>query len=162
MSQQEPSRTYSDPAHLAIENIKISIFKSIESQDWSGFDGRTKNLTQLIDVLARCDERPSIDAEITGLRDKVDEMHVEMSKIEDKLKLRSSWARMIPLFLVAVAIVSYPLYGMVTHMPPQTLVQYLAPVSGLAGAIIGYWIGQQGERSLSQRLETLEICHRPR
>jgi hypothetical protein len=163
MSQQEPSRTYSNPAHSAIENIMISIFKCVESQDWDGFDKKTQNLVPLMDVLARYNERSSADAEVTGLRGKVDEMNIKMSKIEDKLKLRNSWARMIPLFLVAVAIVFYPLYGMVTHMPPQSLVQYLAPVSGLAGAIIGYWFGQQGERNLSssgQRPETLESCHR--
>jgi hypothetical protein len=52
---------------------------------------------------------------------------------------------MIPLLLVALAIVAYPFYGMVTHMAPQSLVQYFTPVSGLAGAIIGYWFGRQGE-----------------
>jgi hypothetical protein len=152
MSQQDPSQDYSNFAHSAIENIAISISKSIESQDRDGFDRKMQSLAQLMDLLERYNERPRIDAGISDLRAKVDEMnadvskiHTDMGKIEDKLKLRNLWARMIPLFLVAVAIVFYPLYGMVTHMPPQSLVQYLAPVSGLAGAIIGYWFGRQGE-----------------
>ena len=42
---------------------------------------------------------------------------------------------------------------MVTHMPPQSLIEYLSPVSGLAGAIIGYWFGsRQGEGLGSLRL----------
>jgi hypothetical protein len=65
-----------------------------------------------------------------------------MQKEIDKIKWQL-WARMIPLFLVAAAIVAYPLYGMVTHMPPESLVQYMAPITGLAGAIIGYWFGQR-------------------
>jgi len=54
------------------------------------------------------------------------------------------YARMVPLFLLMLAVIVYPFYGMATHMPPESLAQYMAPVTGLAGAIIGYWFGQAG------------------
>jgi hypothetical protein len=75
------------------------------------------------------------------------EMHEQMDKMQSELNrfvTRSGiWARMIPLFFIIVAIIAYPFYGMVTHMAPQSLAQYMAPVIGLGGAIIGYWFGRQ-------------------
>lgn len=158
MSQQDTNEhieTYQDPIQLIVQDLADSIASSIDTQEWDAINEKTRLLIQLMDVRERYMNvregyaARSIGAEIERVHSDMDQMHSDMNKLEEKLtsflKKGNFWARMIPLFLVAVAIVAYPFYGMVTHMAPQSLVQYLTPVSGLAGAIIGYWFGRQGE-----------------
>jgi hypothetical protein len=152
MSQEDATKhigTYLESMQSVAQNLADSISSSVNSQDLDTIKAKTQLLIQLIDAQRPYRETSSIDAKIEGMHTEMDRMHDDMAEIDKKLtsflKKGNFWARMIPLFLVIAAIVAYPFYGMVTHMAPQSLVQYLSPVSGLAGAIIGYWFGRQGE-----------------
>lgn len=87
------------------------------------------------------------DLQESSVNQQMREMHEQMDKMQSELNrfvTRSGvWARMIPLFFITAAIIAYPFYGMLTHMAPQSLAQYMAPLIGLGGAIIGYWFGWQ-------------------
>jgi hypothetical protein len=48
--------------------------------------------------------------------------------------------------LVVVAVVVYPFYALIVHIAPATLSQVIAPITGIAGAIVGYWFGQASRR----------------
>lgn len=158
MSQQDATehpRTYSDPIQSVVQELVDSISGSIRSQDFDAISSKTHLLYSLLELQERIQERHDISIPITddidGIHTDMDGIHEQMKDMKEELdrflKRGSFWARMVPLFLVALAIVAYPLYGMVTHMAPQSLVQYLSPITGLAGAIIGYWFGRQGEGS---------------
>jgi hypothetical protein len=57
-----------------------------------------------------------------------------------------TWFRGIALILVVVAVVFYPLYALIFKPPPATLAQVIAPITGIAGAVIGYWFGPASRR----------------
>jgi hypothetical protein len=57
-----------------------------------------------------------------------------------------TWFRGIALMLVVVAIVFYPLYALIFRIPGTTLADIVAPVTGIAGAVVGYWFGQASRR----------------
>jgi hypothetical protein len=141
MSQQDPTGNF--VADLkSIESAAQTLGDFINSQDSANINSNMRALTQLIYYAKEGREEMSpTSAEMKHIDKRMDDMQKEINRIK-KWQL---WARMIPLFLVALAIVAYPFYGMVTHMPPQSLVEYMAPISGLAGAIIGYWFGQREE-----------------
>jgi hypothetical protein len=48
--------------------------------------------------------------------------------------------------LVVIAVVIYPLYALIAHIAPATLSQVIAPITGIAGAVVGYWFGQSSRR----------------
>jgi len=50
--------------------------------------------------------------------------------------------------LVVSAIVTYPMLALATHTTAN-VAEILAPITGIAGAIVGYWFGQA-----SRRIET--------
>src|SRR5260370_5759857 len=115
MSQQEATEhigTHLDPIQSVVQNLADSISDSIDSQDSDAISQKTQLLIQLIEVQERYSGRASIVAEIERMHTDMDDMHTDMNKIEEKLasflKRGNFWARMIPLFLVAVAIVAYP------------------------------------------------------
>lgn len=55
---------------------------------------------------------------------------------------RNSWnARSITLYLVVLAVVTMPAVAMVIKLNPQTFGSYIAPVTGIAGTVVGYWFG---------------------
>jgi hypothetical protein len=90
--------------------------------------------------LAQGSPEPSVSQQMREMHEQMDKMQSELNRFVTRSGI---WARMIPLFFIIVAIIAYPFYGMVTHMAPQSLAQYMAPVIGLGGAIIGYWFGRQ-------------------
>jgi len=149
MSQQEATEreSNSDPIQSVVQKLADSITESINSQDFDAASTKTNLLFPLIEVQGRYSGRPPIPDEIKAMQKDMGDMHTEMDKIGDRLKIYTFVARMIPLILIVGAIVAYSFYGMVTHMAPQSLVQYLAPITGLAGAVIGYWFGRQGAGS---------------
>lgn len=146
MSQQDATGHVTadlESIESSAQALADSIPNSVNSHDLAEIKSKMQLLTQQIsDAKKYQGETSSIAAEMTDIHKKMEGMQNE---IDDYVKKRNLWARMIPLFLVVVAIVIYPFYGMVTHMAPQSLVQYMAPVIGLAGAIIGYWFGRVGE-----------------
>jgi hypothetical protein len=40
--------------------------------------------------------------------------------------------------------VGMPVIAMVTKLDPQTFGSYIAPVTGIAGTVVGYWFGTLG------------------
>jgi hypothetical protein len=57
-----------------------------------------------------------------------------------------TWFRGISLMLVVIALVLYPLYALIFNVAGSTLAEVVAPVTGIAGAIVGYWFGQASRR----------------
>ena len=47
------------------------------------------------------------------------------------------------LLAVVAAVVITPIYAMTVNINPQSFGQYIAPITGIAGTIIGYWFGQR-------------------
>ena len=55
---------------------------------------------------------------------------------------RHAWnARSVTLYLVVLAVVAMPAIAMATKLNPQTFGSYIAPVTGIAGTVVGYWFG---------------------
>jgi hypothetical protein len=50
--------------------------------------------------------------------------------------------RGVVLLLVVGAVVLYPLYALIFNISGQNLSVVIAPVTGIAGAVVGYWFGQ--------------------
>ena len=57
-----------------------------------------------------------------------------------------TWFRGVSLMLVVIALVLYPLYALIFKVSGSTLAEVVAPVTGIAGAIVGYWFGQASRR----------------
>jgi len=58
---------------------------------------------------------------------------------------RNAWnARSITLYLVVLAVVAMPAVAMLTSLDPQAFGSYIAPVTGIAGTVVGYWFGTLG------------------
>jgi hypothetical protein len=52
--------------------------------------------------------------------------------------------RSIVLLLVVLAVVSMPLLAMVQGLEPEKFGSYIAPITGIAGTVVGYWFGTVG------------------
>jgi hypothetical protein len=50
-------------------------------------------------------------------------------------------ARSITLYLVVLAVVAMPAIAMIINLSPQAFGSYIAPVTGIAGTVVGYWFG---------------------
>ena len=57
-----------------------------------------------------------------------------------------TWFRGISLMLVVLALVLYPMYALIFNILGSTLSEVVAPVTGIAGAVVGYWFGQASRR----------------
>ena len=57
--------------------------------------------------------------------------------------------RSIVLLLVVLAVVLMPIIAIVVGLNPQSFGTYIAPVTGIAGTVVGYWFGS-GERQQSK------------
>jgi hypothetical protein len=47
------------------------------------------------------------------------------------------------LLAVVAAVVLTPILAMLTDVPPDAFGQYVAPITGIAGTVLGYWFGQR-------------------
>ena len=80
----------------------------------------------------------------------------ELEKAISELKLKAETrrtsiadaARTVTLLLVIVVLVMTPLVLMLRPVPldPSIYAQYMAPVTGIAGTVIGYWFGNRSSR----------------
>jgi hypothetical protein len=52
--------------------------------------------------------------------------------------------RGIVILLVVVALIIAPLVAMLAHMSPTDFSALMAPITGIAGTVIGYWFGNRG------------------
>jgi hypothetical protein len=48
------------------------------------------------------------------------------------------------LLLVVLAVVSMPILAILIDLEPTDFGNYIAPVTGIAGTVVGYWFGQAG------------------
>lgn len=66
---------------------------------------------------------------------------------DDQYRLNlETWFRGIALMLVVTAVVFYPLYALIFRITGAALADIVAPVTGIAGAVVGYWFGQASRR----------------
>ena len=78
-------------------------------------------------------------------------------KRESDHNTQSAWnARSIALYLVVLAVVLMPFVAIWIGLDPEAFGTYIAPVTGIAGTVVGYWFGTierqsgGGDRSASK------------
>ena len=59
----------------------------------------------------------------------------------DRESNRAYNTRSIVLLLVVLAVVLMPIVAITTGLDPQSFGAYIAPVTGIAGTVVGYWFG---------------------
>jgi hypothetical protein len=59
-------------------------------------------------------------------------------------------ARSITLYLVVLAVVAMPAIAMIINLSPQAFGSYIAPVTGIAGTVVGYWFGTLNRQGRSR------------
>jgi hypothetical protein len=55
---------------------------------------------------------------------------------------RGTWVRSLVLVAIVVAIIAMPIVGIIAGIPAQTFSQFIAPITGIGGTVLGYWFGQ--------------------
>ncbi len=72
--------------------------------------------------------------------------------LEAQLKYANDRTRGIVLYLVVLALVLMPIFGMSRWgVPAASFAQYIAPVTAIAGTILGYWFGRNENRNDKDR-----------
>ncbi|WP_018331128.1 hypothetical protein [Actinomycetospora chiangmaiensis] len=72
----------------------------------------------------------------------------ELQTGEQRQESYSDIIRSVVLLLVVVTVLVTPLVVMLAgRTTPQDFSQYMAPVTGIAGTVIGYWFSRQGTTS---------------
>ena len=81
------------------------------------------------------------------------EMQADRAKWEAEVgaETTADMIRSIVLFLVVLAVVATPIFAMVRHIPPTAFLQYVAPITAIAGTVLGYWFGRQ-DQGLKRRV----------
>lgn len=80
------------------------------------------------------------------LEDRLQRAYVEGQRLaEAESGRRDALFRGYVLYVVVAAIVLLPFVAMLLELKPETFGSYVAPVTGVAGTIVGYWFGS-GER----------------
>jgi hypothetical protein len=62
----------------------------------------------------------------------------------DRESKRAYNTRNIVLLLVVLAVVLMPIVAIIAGLSPQDLGSFIAPVTGIAGTVVGYWFGERG------------------
>jgi lipopolysaccharide export LptBFGC system permease protein LptF len=65
--------------------------------------------------------------------------------------LRSTNVRSWVLLAIVASIIVMPAVAMATGVAAQSFSQYVAPITGIAGTVLGYWFSQQGLGSPSDK-----------
>jgi hypothetical protein len=60
-----------------------------------------------------------------------------------QIETRFDKVRSLVLFAVVCAVVVTPILAMLRKIDPQAFVQYIAPITGITGTVLGYWFGRQ-------------------
>ncbi|QIK66273.1 hypothetical protein G7072_07860 [Nocardioides sp. HDW12B] len=71
---------------------------------------------------------------------------LERMRLELKLKYQNDRVRSTVLLLVVLALVLMPMIAMFSpssEIAPEDFAQFIAPVVGIAGTVLGYWFGKQ-------------------
>jgi len=64
--------------------------------------------------------------------------------VVDQEARRAYNTRSIVLLLVILAVVLMPVVAIIMNLSPQDFGSYIAPVTGIAGTVVGYWFGERG------------------
>jgi hypothetical protein len=72
--------------------------------------------------------------------------NAEDRRMADRITARSEALRGIILFLVVLTTVVAAFWAMINETDTKDFAEYMAPVTGLAGTIVGYWFGQRTDR----------------
>jgi hypothetical protein len=72
--------------------------------------------------------------------------NAEDRRMADRITARSEALRGIILFLVVLTTVVAAFWAMINETDTKDFAAYMAPVTGLAGTIVGYWFGQRTDR----------------
>lgn len=62
---------------------------------------------------------------------------------------RSTNVRSWVLLAIVASIILMPAIAMGVGIAPQSFSQYIAPITGIAGTVLGYWFSQQGASGMS-------------
>lgn len=86
------------------------------------------------------------DRAFQGFRDEVLKREVDAylkgaDAATDKAARGAYNTRSLVLLLVVLAVVIMPLIAMASGLNPQSFGAYIAPVTGIAGTVVGYWFG---------------------
>jgi hypothetical protein len=92
------------------------------------------------------EDRERRDQAMQEFRDAILERGIEaydkgIDAATDRDARRAYNTRSIVLLLVVLAIVSMPIIGILAHLNPQSFGTFIAPVTGIAGTVVGYWFG---------------------
>jgi hypothetical protein len=62
----------------------------------------------------------------------------------DREAKRAYNIRSIVLLLVVLAVVLMPVVAIIAGLSPQDFGSYIAPITAIAGTVVGYWFGERG------------------
>jgi hypothetical protein len=62
----------------------------------------------------------------------------------DREAKRAYNTRSIVLLLVVLAVVLMPIVAIIAGLSPQDFGSYIAPVTAIAGTVVGHWFGERG------------------
>ena len=62
----------------------------------------------------------------------------------DREAKRAYNTRSIVLLLVVLAVVLMPIVAIIAGLSPQDFGSYIAPITAIAGTVVGYWFGERG------------------
>ncbi|WP_139329756.1 MULTISPECIES: hypothetical protein [unclassified Mycobacterium] len=63
---------------------------------------------------------------------------------EVRRKVQEARGRGFVIVIIVAALVVAPLVGMLVHLTPADFSALMAPITGIAGTVIGYWFGNRG------------------
>jgi hypothetical protein len=72
-----------------------------------------------------------------------EKLRSEVDSLNARLRYTNDRVRSIILYLVVLALVTTPLVAMgLFHTTAEEFSQYIAPITGIAGTVLGYWFGR--------------------
>lgn len=88
--------------------------------------------------------RAKFQAELTGVAETA--FNGGFAAATDQEAHLATNSRSNVLYLVVLAVVLMPVLAMIMRLNPQTFGTYIAPVTGIAGTVVGYWFGTVDRR----------------
>jgi hypothetical protein len=87
-------------------------------------------------------ERAKWEAEVQAERAKREAERAEW-EAEVQAETTADKFRSIVLVFVILAVVATPIFAMARKVDPTSFLQYVAPITAIAGTVLGYWFGNQ-------------------
>jgi len=77
-------------------------------------------------------------------QEETNQLELEKARLEAKLRYSNDRIRGIVLYLIVFAIVLMPIIAMFNlRLAPEAFAQYISPITGIAGTVLGYWFGRE-------------------